>query len=34
LLVSPPVSARHVEYEDVWLKPHKATFAFHWKPTG
>jgi len=34
LLISPPVSARHVEYEDVWLKPHKATFAFHWKPTG
>jgi uncharacterized protein involved in high-affinity Fe2+ transport len=34
LLISPPVSARHVEYEDVWLKPHKATFTFHWKPTG
>jgi uncharacterized protein involved in high-affinity Fe2+ transport len=34
LLVSPPVSARHIEYQDVWLAPHKATFAFHWKPTG
>ena len=34
LLVSPPVSARHVEYEDVWLKPHKVTFTFHWKPTA
>jgi Fe2+ transport protein len=32
LLVSPPVSARHVEYENVWLKPHRVTFTFHWKP--
>jgi Fe2+ transport protein len=31
LLISPPVSARHVEYQDVWLKPHTATFTFHWK---
>jgi uncharacterized protein involved in high-affinity Fe2+ transport len=31
LLVSPPVSARHVEYQDVWLKPHRAKFTFHWK---
>jgi hypothetical protein len=31
LLVSPPVSARHVEYQDVWLTPHKVTFTFHWK---
>ncbi|MDE3132167.1 MAG: iron transporter [Acidobacteriota bacterium] len=30
LLVSPPVSARHVEYQAVWLKPHRAKFAFHW----
>lgn len=34
LLVSPPVSARHVEYQGVWLKPHKVTFTFHWKPTA
>lgn len=33
LLVSPPVSARHVEYMNVWLKPHRADFTFHWKPT-
>jgi uncharacterized protein involved in high-affinity Fe2+ transport len=33
LLVSPPVSARHVEYMNVWLKPHRAKFTFHWKPT-
>jgi hypothetical protein len=33
LLVSPPVSARHVEYMNVWLKPHRANFKFHWKPT-
>ena len=32
LLVSPPVSARHVEYQDVWLKPHRVTFRFHWTP--
>jgi uncharacterized protein involved in high-affinity Fe2+ transport len=34
LLVSPPVSARHVEYQNVWLTPHKVTFTFHWKPTS
>ncbi len=32
VLVSPPVSARHLEYQDVWLKPHTVTFTFHWKP--
>jgi uncharacterized protein involved in high-affinity Fe2+ transport len=32
LLVSPPVSARHVEYQNVWLKPHRVTFTFPWKP--
>lgn len=31
LLVSPPESARHVEYQNVWLKPHRASFTFHWK---
>ena len=25
LLVSPPVSARHVEYQNVWLSPHRVT---------
>jgi uncharacterized protein involved in high-affinity Fe2+ transport len=34
LLISPPVSARHVEYQDVWLTSHKVTFTFHWKPTS
>ncbi|HEY3882464.1 MAG TPA: iron transporter [Trebonia sp.] len=34
LLVSPPVSARHVEYQDVWLKPHRVNFTFHWKATS
>jgi uncharacterized protein involved in high-affinity Fe2+ transport len=34
LLVSPPVSARHVEYEHVWLKPHHVKFTFHWKPVS
>jgi hypothetical protein len=32
LLVSPPVAARHIEYQNVWLKPHIVDFAFHWKP--
>ena len=32
LLVSPPVSARHVEYKHVWLKPHRVNFSFNWKP--
>jgi Fe2+ transport protein len=32
LLISPPVSARHVEYENVWLQPHRVTMTFHWKP--
>jgi uncharacterized protein involved in high-affinity Fe2+ transport len=32
LLVSPPVSARHVEYKGVWLKPHRVTMSFHWQP--
>ncbi|HTU07221.1 MAG TPA: iron transporter [Trebonia sp.] len=34
LLISPPVSARHVEYQDVWLKPHQVTFTFHWAATS
>jgi uncharacterized protein involved in high-affinity Fe2+ transport len=32
LLISPPVSARHLEYQDVWLKQHTATATFDWKP--
>jgi Fe2+ transport protein len=32
LLISPPVSARHVEYQNVWLQPHRVTLMFHWKP--
>jgi Fe2+ transport protein len=34
LLVSPPVSARHVEYQDVWLTPHRVNFTFRWKQTS
>jgi hypothetical protein len=33
LLISPPVSARHVEYQNLWLKPHRVTLDFHWQPT-
>ena len=34
LLIAPPVSARHVEYQHVWLKPHRMSFTFHWKPVA
>lgn len=34
LLISPPVSARHIEYKSVWLKPHRVNFTFNWKPTS
>ena len=33
LLISPPVSARHMEYDHVWLKPHRVTMSFDWKPS-
>jgi hypothetical protein len=32
LLISPPISARHLEYKNVWLKPHRVTVSFHWSP--
>jgi hypothetical protein len=32
LLISPPVSARHVEYKNVWLKPHRVNVTFRWTP--
>ena len=34
LLISPPVSARHLEYQNVWLASHKVSFDFTWKPTS
>ncbi len=34
LLVSPPVSARHVEYQHVWLSPHRVNATFHWQPVS
>jgi hypothetical protein len=34
LLISPPVSARHMEYERVWLKPHRVNVSFNWKPAS
>ncbi len=33
LLISPPVSARHVEYRNVWLKPDRVTMSFRWQPS-
>jgi uncharacterized protein involved in high-affinity Fe2+ transport len=32
LLVSPPVSARHIEYQNVWLTPHRVNYTFDWNP--
>jgi Fe2+ transport protein len=32
LLITPPVSARHMEYKNVWLTPHRVSVAFNWKP--
>jgi len=32
LLISPPVSARHLEYQHVWTKPHRVSFQFNWNP--
>jgi uncharacterized protein involved in high-affinity Fe2+ transport len=34
LLVSPPVAARHLEYKNVWLKPHRVSYTFRWKPVS
>lgn len=34
LLISPPVSARHVEYQKLWLHPHRINTSFHWKPSS
>jgi Fe2+ transport protein len=33
LLISPPVSARHMEYAHVWMHPHHVNFTFHWRHT-
>jgi hypothetical protein len=32
LLISPPVAARHMEYANVWLHPHRITVSFNWHP--
>jgi len=32
LLISPPVSARHIEYDGIWMHPHQVSFTFHWHP--
>lgn len=34
LLISPPVSARHVEYGHVWLHPFTVVHRFIWKATN
>ncbi len=32
LLVSPPEAARHLEYKNLWLKPHRVNLTFRWVP--
>jgi hypothetical protein len=32
ILVDPPVAARHLEYQNVWLHPHRVQMSFNWKP--
>jgi hypothetical protein len=32
LLVSPPEAARHLEYKNLWLKPHRVNLTFRWAP--
>ncbi len=32
LLISPPAAARHMEYDNRWLKPHRVSFSFDFKP--
>lgn len=32
LLITPPVSARHIEYQHVWLAPHRVSVTFNWHP--
>ncbi len=34
LLISPPVSARHLEYQHVWLHPHRVDMTINWQPTS
>jgi uncharacterized protein involved in high-affinity Fe2+ transport len=34
LLISPPAVARHMEYDNRWLKPHKVSFTFNFKPAS
>jgi uncharacterized protein involved in high-affinity Fe2+ transport len=34
LLISPPVSARHLEYQHVWLHPHRVEMTINWQPTS
>ena len=32
LLISPPQAARHMEYDNRWLTPHRVTLSFDWHP--
>jgi Fe2+ transport protein len=32
LLVSPPAAARHLEYKNLWLQPHRVHLTFRWVP--
>ena len=32
LLISPPAASRHVEYQGMWMAPHRVNVSFNWTP--
>ena len=32
LLISPPAASRHVEYQGMWMAPHRVNTSFNWSP--
>ena len=32
LLISPPAASRHLEYQGMWMSPHRVTVSFDWSP--
>jgi Fe2+ transport protein len=32
LLVGPPETGRHLEYQNLWLQPHRVRMSFSWNP--
>jgi hypothetical protein len=32
LLISPPAASRHLEYQGMWMSPHRVNVSFNWSP--